>query len=65
MSKIIDILLHEHEEISKFIEKLRSMCLDFMKEDKNIEQIVDIPDVDRISALEQAIMEIGEVLGNG
>ena len=34
MSKIIDILLHEHEEISKFIKKLRSMCLDFMKEDK-------------------------------
>ena len=34
MSKIIEILMHEHEEIIKFVEKLRSMCLDFMKYDK-------------------------------
>ena len=38
--------------------------INFAKE-KYAKQIVDIPDVDRISALEQAIMEIGEVLGNG
>jgi len=34
MSKIIEILMHEHEEIIKFVEKLRGMCLDFMKYDK-------------------------------
>ena len=38
--------------------------INFAKE-QYAKQIVDIPDVDRISALEQAIMEIGEVLGNG
>lgn len=34
MSKIIEILKHEHEEIIKFVGKLRTMCLDFMKYDK-------------------------------
>lgn len=34
MSKIIEILTHEHQEILKFVEKLRGMCLDFMKYDK-------------------------------
>ena len=34
MNKIIEILTHEHKEIIKFVEKLRSMCLDFMKYDK-------------------------------
>ena len=38
--------------------------INFAKE-QYAKQIVDIPGVDRISALEQAIMEIGEVLGNG
>ena len=41
-----------------------AVWLNFAKE-QYAKQIVDIPDVDRISALEQAIMEIGEVLGNG
>ena len=34
MSKIIEILTHEHEEILKFVDKLRNMCLDFVKYDK-------------------------------
>lgn len=34
MSKIIYVLLNEHEEISKFLVKVRRMCLDFMKYDK-------------------------------
>ena len=34
MNKIIEILTHEHQEILKFVEKLRGMCLDFMKYDK-------------------------------
>lgn len=34
MNKIIEILTHEHKEILKFVEKLRGMCLDFMKYDK-------------------------------
>ena len=38
--------------------------LKFAKEE-NAKRVVAIPDVERISALEQAIMEIGEVLGNG
>ena len=33
--------------------------------EENAKRVVAIPDVERISALEQAIMEIGEVLGNG
>ncbi len=34
MNKIIDILLHEHEEILQFISKLRAMCLDFVQHNK-------------------------------
>lgn len=34
MSKIVEVLMHEHEEIVKFVSKLRSMCNEFVKENK-------------------------------
>lgn len=34
MSKIIEILRHEHDEISLFISKLREMCKEFMEHNK-------------------------------
>ncbi len=40
-----------------------NMWLDFAKEQYS-KQIIKIPDSERISALEQAIIDIGEVIGN-
>ncbi len=34
MSKIVEVLMHEHEEIVKFVEQLRNMCLEFVVNDK-------------------------------
>ncbi len=34
MSKIIDVLMNEHKEIIKFVDKLRLMCLEFINNNK-------------------------------
>ena len=34
MSKVIEILMNEHKEIIKFVDKLRLMCLEFINNNK-------------------------------
>jgi len=41
-----------------------TIWLNFAKE-QYAKQIISIPDTERIAALEQAIIDIGEVIGNG
>lgn len=64
MFRITDTNYREELELELADPANYRMWLKFAKE-KYASQIIEIPDNERIAALEQAIIDIGEVIGNG
>ena len=50
--------------MAKFCKRPIKVWLNFAKDQYN-NQIIQISDSERISALEKAVIDIGEVIGNG
>lgn len=63
MFRITDINYREELELELADPANYKLWLKFAKE-KYASQVIEIPDNERIAALEQAIIDIGEVIGN-